>query len=246
MFTTVILMIILVSGGVYMSLQLFSLIKSLAEKIDELMKEVKNISKSGGGTDNTKQPGGDTDDKNVPPPPRTRDPASIGDPKKTITGITTPSYIYITNDGKVFITGWGDGHVHIFDKDGNFQKKFKPPTATPTGMCGKDDRIYVGSYSGQKVYEYTIDGKLIGEKLSVPYPIGVAVDSDGKFYVSHSANDTGKIHVFNPDGSKSFDMSGIGTVLIRSSLILMVIYVYLTIQLVQFLWLVSLEQCYLN
>ena len=211
MFTTVILMIILVSGGVYMSLQLFSLIKSLAEKIDELTKEVKNISKSGGGTDNTKQPEGDTDDKNVPPPPHSRDLASIGDPKKTITGITTPLHIYITNDGKVFITGWGDGHVHIFDKDGNFQKKFKPPTADLFGVCGKGDQVYVGSLSGQKVYEYTIDGKLIGDKLSVPHPLGVAVDSDGKFYVSHSAYSTGKIHVFNPDGSKSFDMSGIGT-----------------------------------
>ena len=40
-------------------------------------------------------------------------------------------------------------------------------------------------------------------------PVGVAVDSDGTFYVSQQG--TGKIHVHNPDGSKSFEMSGIGT-----------------------------------
>ena len=229
-----ILMIILVSSGVYMSLQLLSLIKSLAEKIDELIKEVKNISKSGGGTgdtkqpgggtggtgdtkqpeggtDDTKQPGGGTDNKNVPP---TQDPATIGDSKKTITGISLPLYIYITNDGKVFITAWGDGHLHIFDKDGNFQKKVKTPTGGLIGVCGKDDRVYVASFSGGKVYEYTIDGELIGNKISIPFPVGVAVDSDGKLYVSQDAgskDDTGKIFVYNPDGSKFFDMSGIGS-----------------------------------
>ena len=205
-FGIILLIALTVSGGVHMSLQLLSLIKSLAEKIDELMKEVKNISKSGGGTDDTKQPGGGTDDKNVT---HTRDPASIGDSKKTITGISAPVNIYITDDGKVFITGWGYGHVHIFDKDGSFQKKFKPPTAGLIGVCGKGDQVYVASFSGGKIYEYTTDGELIGDKLSITQPVGVAVDSDGKFYVSQQA--TGKIHVFNPDGSKSFEMSGIGS-----------------------------------
>ena len=163
----------------------------------------------GGGTDDTKQPGGGTGDKNVPPPPHTRDPASIGDSKKTITGISAPVNIYITDDGKVFITGWGDGHVHIFDKDGNFQKKFKPPTAGLIGVCGKCDRVYVASFSGSKIYEHTTDGELIEDKLRVTQPVGVGVDSDGTFYVSQQA--TGKIHVHNPDGSKSYEMSGIGT-----------------------------------
>ena len=113
----------------------------------------------------------------------------------------------------MFITGWGDGHVHIFDKDGNFQKKFKTPTATLTGVCGKGDQVYVASYSGGKIYEYTTDGKLIGDKLSITQPVGVAVDFDNKIYVSQCAlfhGDTGKIHVYNPDGSKSYEISGIG------------------------------------
>ena len=221
-----ILMIILVSSGVYMSLQLFSLIKSLAEKIDELTKEVKKISKSGGGTDDTKQPGGGTGDTKQPGGGTgdtkqpgggtgdTKQPGGSVDPKKTITDISAPFNIYITNDGKVFITGWGDGHVHIFDKDGNFQKKFKTPTATLTGVCGKGDRVYVVSYSAGKIYEYTTDGKLIGDKLSITQPVGVAVDFDNKIYVSQCAlfqEDTGKIHVYNPDGSKSYEISGIGT-----------------------------------
>ena len=239
------LMIILVSSGVYMGLQLLSLIKSLAEKIDELMKEVKNISRSrggtedtkqpegdsddtkqlggdsdntkqpGGGTGDTKQPGGGTDDKNVrPPPPHSKYPTSIEDSKKTIKDISEPVNIYITDDGKVFITAWGDGHVHIFDKDGNFQKKVRTPAGGIIGICGKGDRIYVASFLGGKVYEFTTDGELIGDKISIPYPVGVGVDSDGKFYISQDAgskDDTGKIHVYNPDGSKSCEMSGIGS-----------------------------------
>ena len=193
-FVTISLIALAFGGGVYMRLQLFSLIKSLAEKIDELIKEVKNLSRSGGGTG----------DKNVT---RTRDPASIGDSKKTITGINGPLYIHITDDEKVFITGNQDGYVHIFDKDGNFQKKFKPPTGGLIGVCGKGDRVYVVSHPGKKIYEHTTDGDLIGDKISVAKPVGIAIDSDGNFYVSQHG--TGKIHVYNPDGSKAHVITGV-------------------------------------
>ena len=315
-FITISLIALAVGCGVHMSLQLFSLIKSLAEKIDELMKEVKNISKSGGGTDDTKQPGGGTGDTKQPGGgtgdtkqpggdtgdtkqpgggtgdtkqpggntgdtkqpgggtgdtkqpgggtgdtkqpgggtgdtkqpgggtgdtkqpgggtgdtkqpggdtgdikqpgsgtdnkngTRTRDTATIGDSKKTITGINGPLYIYITDDEKVFITGNQDGHVHIFDKDGNFQKKFKPPTGGLFGVCGKGEQVYVVSHQGKIIYEYTTDGDLIGDKISLAKPVGIAIDSDDKFFVSQHG--TGKIHVFNPDGSKAHVITGVAT-----------------------------------
>ena len=115
-------------------------------------------------------------------------------------------YVYITNDEKVFIAGNQDGHVHVFDKDGNFQKKFKPPIAGLLGVCGKDDRVYVARYSASKIYEYTIDGKLIRKKLSITQSVGVG-DSNGNFYISQQG--TRKIYVYNPDGSKYCEIFGI-------------------------------------
>ena len=55
---------------------------------------------------------------------RTRSPSTIGRPLKTITGIDQPLYISITDNSEVFISGYGDGYVHKFDKYGNFKRNF--------------------------------------------------------------------------------------------------------------------------
>ena len=140
---------------------------------------------------------------------RTRSPSTIGSPLKTINGIDRPFYIYITDNGEVFISGWGDGYVYKFDKYGNFQKKIAIPEGGPTGVYVKDNQVYVASYYANKIYEYSIDGVFIGVKTTQNQPVGLVVDSDDKLYVSEGT--TGKIHVYNSNGSKSHDITGIGT-----------------------------------
>ena len=118
-----------------------------------------------------------------------------------ITGIIQPHYISITDNGEVFISGWGDGYVHKFDKYGNFQKKFAIPKDNPTGVYVKGSRVYVAGFYASKIYEYSTDGVFMGVIINQNQPIGLAVDNDDKFYVSEQI--TGKIHVYNSNGSKS-------------------------------------------
>ena len=140
---------------------------------------------------------------------RTRSPSTIGSPLKTITGIIQPHHIYITNNGEVFISGWGDGYVHKFDKYGNFQKKFAIPNGNPAGVYINSNRVYVAGFSANKIYEYSNDGVFIGEKIGQNQPIGFAVDSEGTFYVSEWKS--GKVHVYHSNGTKSHVITGIGT-----------------------------------
>ena len=139
---------------------------------------------------------------------RTQSPSTIGGPLKTITGINRPFYIHITDNGEVFISGWGDGYVHKFDFQ-NFQKKFSIANGGPTGVYAKGNRVYVAGYFANKIYEYSMDGVLIGKITEQNQPVGLAVDSDGKFYVSEHI--TGKVYVYNSNGTKSHVITGIGT-----------------------------------
>ena len=175
--------------------QVLSHIKCLGRRIDELTMEIQNITNS--------IQVGDTNRNHS----CTRDPSTFGCPKKIIT-MSYPKHIHITKDGMVYISGWGDGYVHMFDTNGNFQKKFAVPNGGPIGLYAKDDRLYVAGFNGKKIYEYTTKGAFIGVKISQKDPVGIAIDSDGKFYVSEW--DTGKVHVYNSNGTKSHVITGIG------------------------------------
>ena len=140
---------------------------------------------------------------------RTRSPSTIGSPLKTITGIIHPHYISISDNGEVFISGWGDGYVHKFDKYGNFQKKFAIPNGGPIGVYVKGNQVYVACFKANKIYKYSIDGVFMDVIINQSQPIGLAVDNDDKLYVSERI--TGKVHVYNSNGTKSHVITGIGT-----------------------------------
>ena len=102
-------------------------------------------------------------------------------------------------------------YVHKFDIYGNFQKKFAIPKGGPTGVYVKGSRVYVAGYNAKKIYEYSVSGVLIRVITATAQnqPIGVAVDSVGNLYVSEV--NTGKVHVYNSNGTKSHVITGIGT-----------------------------------
>ena len=170
--------------------QLPGIRSKVTQMMDELVKEIQ-----------TMQSGCDCN--------RTRCPSTIGSPWKTITGIIQPLYISITDNGEVFISGWGDGYVHKFDIYGNFQKKFAIPGGNPTGVYASGNQVYVAGYKANKIYEYSVSGVLIRVITAQNQPVGVAVDSVGNLYVSEV--NTGKVHVYNSNGTKSHDITGIGT-----------------------------------
>ena len=102
----------------YCCQQLPGIQSKATQMMDELIKEIQSM-----------QSGCDCN--------RTQSPSTIGGPLKMITEIDRPFYIHITDNGEVFISGWGDGYVHKFDKYGNFQKKFSIPNGGPTGVYAK-------------------------------------------------------------------------------------------------------------
>ena len=140
---------------------------------------------------------------------RTRSPSTIGSPWKTITGIIRPFYISITDNGEVFISGWGDGYVHKFDIYGNFQKKFAIHKGGPTGVYVKFNRVYVAGYFANQIYEYSMSGVFNRVITAQNQPVGLVVDNDGKLYISEQS--AGKVHVHNSNGTKSHVITGIGT-----------------------------------
>ena len=162
----------------------------VTQMMDELIKEIQSM-----------QSGCDCN--------RTRSPFSIGSPLKTITGIVQPLYISITDNSEAFISGYGDGYVHKFDKYGNFKKKFSIPKGEPVGVYAKDNRVYVAGFKANKIYEYSMDGVLIRVRTEQNQPIGLAVDNDDNLYVSEWT--TGKVHVYYSNGTKSHVITGIGT-----------------------------------
>ena len=161
-----------------------------SQMMDELIKEIQSM-----------QSGCDCN--------RTRSPSTIGGPLKTITGINGPFYIHITDNSEAFISGWGDGYVHKFDKYGNFQNKFSIPNGGPTGVYAKGNQVYVASYFAKNIYEYSMDGVLIRVIAAQNEPVGLVVDSDSRLYVSEG--NSGKVHVYNSNGTKSHVITGIGT-----------------------------------
>ena len=114
-----------------------------------------------------------------------------------------------TDNGEAFISGRGDGYVHKFDKYGNFQKKFLIPKGSPTGVSVKGNQVYVASFKANKIYEYSMDGVFMDVIIEQNQPVGLVVDNDGNFYVSEF--NTGKVHVYNSNGTKSHVITGIGT-----------------------------------
>ena len=168
-------------------------VKCLTQKINELTNQIKNKTGTSFCTRNTSC---------------TRDPFTIGCPKKIII-VPQPKSIYITDDGKVFVSGYGDGYIHKFDKNGDFQKKFGVPNCSPAGLYVKDKQLYVVCSTTNTIYEYTTDGEFIGVKVNQKNPSGLAVDSDNKFYVSELS--TATIHVYNSDGNKSHVITSVGT-----------------------------------
>ena len=170
--------------------QLPGIRSKVTQMMDELIKDIQSI-----------QSGCDCN--------RTRSPSTIRSPLKTINEIDGPFYISITDNGEVFISGWRKGYVYKFDKYGNLKKKFAIPKGNVTGVYAKGNRVYVAGFSANKVYEYSMDGVLIGVIIEQNQPVGLAVDKDDKFYVSEWT--TGKVHVYNSNGSKSHVINGIGT-----------------------------------
>ena len=129
---------------------------------------------------------------------------TVTDCYKTITGFQNPFYIQIV-DNEVFLTEYTARQIHVLDvHTGLTLRKFAVPVGhPPTGLFVKGNRVLVTNHK-RETYSYSLNGDLFGVHYSYK-PVGVAVDYNGLMYTTEV--DTGKINVFNIDGTKSHVLS---------------------------------------
>ena len=122
---------------------------------------------------------------------------------KTITGYINPFYIQIVGN-EVFLTEYGTKYVQVLDvKTGSWIRKFAVPVGHPTGLFVKGNRVLVTDQN-REIYSFSLNGDLFGVHYSYQ-PVAVAVDYNGLMYIT--GDNSGKIDVFNIDGTKSHVIS---------------------------------------
>ena len=139
---------------------------------------------------------------------RIRDPSTLEiSEKKAIKGFDNPLSVHVADDGIAYFTEYSGRKLHKLDSQGNVLKSVSLDDA-PMGIYVKGKRVFVAQWS-KGIVEYTtnldeVGIKIRSEQITRGVAAGVAVDSDGKVYVS--GHSTGIVHVYNKDGSKSHDI----------------------------------------
>ncbi|MCC6144338.1 MAG: hypothetical protein IT368_11080 [Candidatus Hydrogenedentes bacterium] len=101
------------------------------------------------------------------------------------------------------------GRIQVFTPDGTFKRSWKTPddtNGTPTAIHFTADRVIVPDTHYSQILEYTREGELLekwGSYGTGPdqfiYPTGIALDSDGCYFISEYGVDAERVHVFGPD-----------------------------------------------
>ncbi len=109
---------------------------------------------------------------------------------------------------EVYVSDRPTGSIYVYDRDGAYQREFRPAEAAdgwlPIGLAfDPGGNLYVTDLSGtQRVLKFDPTGELllsVGEDQGFLFPNGVAVDADGRIYVTDSNN--GRLLVFDAAGS---------------------------------------------
>ena len=126
---------------------------------------------------------------------------TVTDCYKTMTGFQRPNYLHIVGN-EVFLTENG-GSIHVFDVGTGLRlRKFGAGLGALIGVFVKGNRVLVTNH--RETYSFSLNGDLFGVHYSYK-PVGVAVDYNGLMYITEW--ETGKINVFNIDGTKSHILS---------------------------------------
>jgi len=120
-----------------------------------------------------------------------------------------PVYVAVQpTSGDVYVTDRPMGAVYVYSAEGIFRSEFRPAAAIegwqPLGLAfDAAGNLYVTDVAAPaRVLEFDATGKLVGEfgaAEGLLFPNGVAVDGDGRVYVTDSNN--GRLLVFGADGT---------------------------------------------
>ena len=121
---------------------------------------------------------------------------------KVIGGFTRPFHIHITCD-RAFLTEYGTKYVHILNLHGARLGKFRIPSGSPTGIFVKGNKVLVTTHR-REIYIFSTSGKPLGVQYAHS-TVGIALDYNDLLYVTEWG--TGRINIFNRDGTKSHSMT---------------------------------------
>ena len=118
---------------------------------------------------------------------------------KTMSDLSAPCGLDITNCGDVVVTELNSNHVTVLDGGGKKMKSFHldKKDSIPFGLaCSSQGTVYVTDRGRHEISEYTLNGECVacvGEMgtfaLQFNEPMGVAVDkNNGKIYVADTKN----------------------------------------------------------
>ena len=127
--------------------------------------------------------------------------------KRTITSVNHPYGFAFTENGDVFIGSWFDHHVHHFDRNGNKLNSWRIPGNSIHDVLIHGKNIYVAQCHPGKVYNYTLNGTLVGSVFTDNCYVNLIIGPDGRMYASHWGQ--GLISIFNmEDGSLFHQITG--------------------------------------
>jgi DNA-binding beta-propeller fold protein YncE len=113
-----------------------------------------------------------------------------------------PTGIALDADENIYVTDEWLNRVSIFDKDGNFQRKWGAPGSGngelhgPAGMVISGDTMFLVDSKNHRVQKFSLDGRYQGQfgsfgsgpgQFNLPW--GIALDKDGLVYVADWRND---------------------------------------------------------
>ena len=133
-----------------------------------------------------------------------------------------PMSIDLDSDENVYVSDDYVSQIFIFDKDGNYIRKWGTKGSGDGEMNGpsgiafdQDENLYVVEALNHRVQKFTKDGKFLGKwgrhgsgegEFNMPW--GIAIDKQGDIYVADWKND--RVQKFTPEGKylASFGRSG--------------------------------------
>ena len=120
--------------------------------------------------------------------------------------------VEVDNDGRVYVSDWGNSRIQVFDSDGNFVATWGEPGTskgelrTPTGLqVDQVGNIWVVDRGNNRVQKFTLGGQLLAawgaegrDAGQFRVPTSITVDTDGKFYVAEVENS--RVQIFDSEG----------------------------------------------
>jgi DNA-binding beta-propeller fold protein YncE len=130
-----------------------------------------------------------------------------------------PINVAVDSDGTKYVADTGWAQVRVYGPDGKFRGPFAPEhLGKPCGLVLAGDRLYVGDLSNRCVRVFnkatrevllTLPQAGAPEAAQVRGPTNLAVDDQGRIYVSDTMDFTVKI--FAPDGQHLRTVGDLGT-----------------------------------